>query len=454
MIMSKKKQMAIGALVHGNGSHAASWLMDEARPHASTDIDYYREMAQLAERGKFDFFFIADTPAARTENLKVWSRSPLFMNVLEPITLLSAIAGATTRIGLGATASTSFYEPYNLARLFSSLDHISHGRAAWNVVTSANDYAARNFGLDKLPPHGERYAKAKEFVDVVEALWDSWEDGAFVYDKETCQSFLPEKQHVVDHKGKYFTVHGALNIERSPQGRPVIIQAGASDTGKDFAAEYAEVVFGSSGNLDGAKAFYSDLKGRMSKFGRRPDDLKIASGISVVIGESEQEARDKLESWQDLIHPDVGVMRLGSDLETDLSDLPLDEPVPEHRIPATSNHHQAYFNEIAGMIREGLTLRAIAKRYNRNKANFCGTVKQIADHMEHWMEAGACDGFMISFVALPSTMTDFVEKVVPELQRRGLFRHDYEGRTLREHLGLTRPDNRHAASAAPLAKRA
>jgi FMN-dependent oxidoreductase (nitrilotriacetate monooxygenase family) len=452
--MSKKKQMAIGALVHGNGSHAASWLMDEARPHASTDIDYYREMAQLAERGKFDFFFIADTPAARTENLKVWSRSPLFMNVLEPITLLSAIAGATTRIGLGATASTSFYEPYNLARLFSSLDHISHGRAAWNVVTSANDYAARNFGLDKLPPHGERYAKAKEFVDVVEALWDSWEDGAFVYDKETCQSFLPEKQHVVDHKGKYFTVHGALNIERSPQGRPVIIQAGASDTGKDFAAEYAEVVFGSSGNLDGAKAFYSDLKGRMSKFGRRPDDLKIASGISVVIGESEQEARDKLESWQELIHPDVGVMRLGSDLETDLSDLPLDEPVPEHRIPATSNHHQAYFNEIAGMIREGLTLRAIAKRYNRNKANFCGTVKQIADHMEHWMEAGACDGFMISFVALPSTMTDFVEKVVPELQRRGLFRHDYEGRTLREHLGLTRPDNRHAASAAPLAKRA
>ncbi|MGJ4946460.1 LLM class flavin-dependent oxidoreductase [Bradyrhizobium sp. HKCCYLS1011] len=453
--MSKKKQMAIGALVHANGSHAASWLMDEARPHASTDIDYYREMAQLAERGKFDFFFIADTPAARTENLKVWSRSPLFMNVLEPITLLCAVAGATTRIGLGATASTSFYEPYNIARLFSSLDHISHGRAAWNVVTSANDYAARNFGLDRLPPHADRYTKAKEFLEVVEALWDSWEDGAFVYDKATCQSFLPEKQHLVDHKGKYFTVHGALNIERSPQGRPVIIQAGASDTGRDFAAEHAEVVFGSSGNLDGAKGFYADLKGRMAKFGRRPEDLKICSGISVVIGESEQEARDKLESWQDLIHPDVGVMRLGQDLETDLSDLPLDEPVPEHCIPKTSNHHQAYFNEIAGMIRQGLTLRDIAKRYNRSKANFCGTVQQIADDMEHWLEVGACDGFMISFVALPSTMTDFVEKVVPELQRRGLFRHDYEGRTLREHLGLARPENRNVAAAAQgLAKRA
>jgi len=448
-----KKQMVIGALIHANGSHAASWLMPEARPHASTDIDYYRAMAQTAERGKFDFFFIADTPAARTENLKVWSRSPLFMNVLEPITLLSAIAGATSHIGLGATASTSFFEPYNLARQFASLDHISHGRAAWNVVTSANDYAARNFGLDRLPPHADRYAKAREFVEVVEALWDTWEDDAFVYDKNTCLSFLPEKLHALDHKGEYFTVQGALNIERPPQGRPVIIQAGASDTGRDFAAEFAEVVFGSSGALAPAKAFYGDLKERMVKFGRRPDDLKIASGISVVIGESEQEAREKLESWQELIHPDVGVMRLGQDLETDLSDLPLDQPVPEDRIPKSSNFHKAYFDEIAGMIRQRLTLREIARRYNRAKATFCGTAMQVADHMEAWMEAGACDGFMISFLALPSSLVDFVDKVIPELQRRGVFRTDYTGSTLRDHLGLPRPENRHVLTA-PVAKRA
>jgi N-acetyl-S-(2-succino)cysteine monooxygenase len=453
--MSKKKQMAIGALVHANGSHAASWLMDEARPHASTDIDYYREMVQLAERGKFDFFFIADTPAARTENLQAWSRAPLFMNVLEPITLLAAIAGATTHIGLGATASTSFFEPYNLARQFASLDHISHGRAAWNVVTSANDYAARNFGLERLPPHGERYAKAREFFQVVDALWDTWEDGAWVYDRKTSLSFLPEKQHALDHKGKYFTVQGALNVERSPQGKPVIIQAGASDTGRDFAAEVAEVVFGSSATLPKAKEYYQDLKQRMGKFGRHPDELKIASGISVVVGESEQEARERLESWQELIHPDVGVFRLGMDLETDLSDLPLDQPVPEQRIPKSSNLHKAYFDEIAGMIREGLALGEIARRYNRSKATFCGTAAQVADHMESWMDAGACDGFMISFPALPSTLQDFVDKVVPELQRRGLFRTDYTGHTLRDHLGLRRPENRYASLAsASVAKRA
>ena len=326
--MTKKNQMVIGALIHANGSHAASWLMDEAVPHASTSIDYYRAMAQLSERGKFDFFFIADTPAARTENLKAWSRSPLFMNVLDPITLLAGIAGATSRIGLGATASTSFYEPYNLARQFSSLDHISYGRAAWNVVTSANDYAARNFGLDRLPPHGDRYAKAREFFQVVDALWDTWEDDAWIYDKKTSFSFIPEKQHALDHQGKYFTVRGALNVARPPQGKPVIIQAGASDTGMDFAAEVAEVVFGSSATLPKAKQHYRDLKGRMGKFGRHPDDRKIASGISVVVGESEQEAREKVESWQQLVHPDVGVMRIGMDLETDLSDLPLDQPVP------------------------------------------------------------------------------------------------------------------------------
>ncbi|SCB55707.1 FMN-dependent oxidoreductase, nitrilotriacetate monooxygenase family [Bradyrhizobium shewense] len=444
--MSKKKQIVVGAMILANGTHSASWLMEEAQPSASTSIEYYRAMAQLAERGKLDFFMLADTPGAPTDNLQAWSRSPSYTNVLEPITLLSAVAGATTHIGLGATASTSFFEPYNLARQFASLDHISHGRAAWNVVTSANDYAARNFGLDRLPPHGERYAKAREFWQVVEALWDSWEDGAFVYDRSACLSFLPEKLHTVDHKGKYFTVQGALNIERTPQGRPVIIQAGASDAGRDFAAEVAEVVFGPSGTLGKAKEFYGDLQQRMGKFGRHPDDLKIASAITVVIGESEQEAHEKLEGWQNLIHPDVGVFRLGQDLGTDLSDLPLDQPVPEHRIPKSSNFQKAFFDEITEMIRERLTLRETARRYNRSKAAFCGTAAQVADHMESWIEAGACDGFMISFPALPSTLRDYVEKVVPELQRRGIFRTDYTGHTLRDHLGLRRPENRYASS--------
>lgn len=452
--MSIKKQMVLGALIHPNGSHAASWLLPEAQDNAANDIDFYRRTAQLAESGKFDFFFIADTPAARTDNLKVWSRSPMFMNVLEPITLLSAVAGSTRYIGLGATASTSFFEPYNLARQFASLDHISDGRAAWNVVTSANDYAARNFGLDRLPPHSERYVKAKEFVHVVEALWDTWEDDAFAYDKERCLTFLPEKFHALDHQGKYFGIRGGLNLARPPQGRPVIIQAGSSDTGKEFAAETAEVVFGSGSSLEEARRFYRDLKGLMPKFGREPTDLKIVSGISVVAGESEQEARERLESWQALIHPDVGLLRLGQDLETDLSDLPLDEPVPQDRIPKTSNFHKAYFDQIAGMIRQKMTLREICMRYNRSKATFCGTADQIADFMESWLEAGACDGFMISFPVLPGTLADFVSKVVPELQRREIFRTDYAGTTLREHLGLRRPKNRYAATdkAAPVAK--
>ena len=290
---------------------------------------------------------------------------------------------------------------------------------------------------------------------VVDALWDSWEDDAWVYDRAGAFSFVPGKQHVLDHRGKYFTVHGALNIARPPQGKPVIIQAGASDTGMDFAAEIAEVVFGSSATLPKAQEYYRDLKGRMAKFGRHPDALRIAAGITVVIGESEQEARERVERWQELVHPDVGVMRIGMDLETDLSDLPLHQPVPEHRIPQSSNLHKAYFDEIAGMIREGLTLSEIARRYNRSKATFCGTPAQVADHMEAWIEAGACDGFMISLPALPSTCRDFVDRVVPELQRRGVFRKDYAGRTLRDHLGLRRPENRHVSLAAGrIAKRA
>ena len=440
------KQMALAVLVQGTGAHPASWMQTDEPEDPSTSIDYYTQAAQLAERGCFDLFFIADTPAARTDNLHAWSRFPMFMNVFEPVTLLSAVAARTRHIGLGATASTSFYEPYNLARLFASLDHLSHGRAAWNIVTSANDYAARNFGLDRLPPHGERYERAHEFVDVVKALWDSWEDDAFVNDRSQGRNFDPAKLHVLDHHGKFFNVHGALNIARTPQGRPVLIQAGSSNTGRDFAAETAEVVFASDTTVEQGCRFYDDLKGRMAKFGREPDSLKILAGLPLVIGSSAQEAEDKYQTLQSLIHPDVGRMRLTTDLEVDLSDLPLDEPIPEDRIPAKANFHHTYFAQIAEMVRKKMTLRQIYMSYERGLSTVRGTPGQVADRMEEWMTAGAADGFMLLFHTMPGGLRDFVDHVVPELQRRGLMRRSYSGRTLREHLGLERPANRYVAA--------
>jgi FMN-dependent oxidoreductase (nitrilotriacetate monooxygenase family) len=438
--------MALALLASGTGSHVASWLHPATTPSGGTDIRHYRRLAQLAERGRFDLFFIADTPAARTEKLEAYARFPMFMNVFEPVTLLSALAGATDHIGLGGTVSTSFSEPYNVARQFASLDHISGGRAGWNVVTSANDFAARNFGHAKLAPHAERYARAREFVTVVKALWDTWDDDAFIRDRDAGLFFHPERQHVVSHRGQFFTVEGALNIERAPQGQPVIIQAGASETGKEFAAETAEVVFASNTEVGRSAAFYADLKGRMAKYGRAPGELKVLAGLPVIVGESEQEALDKREALQGMIHPDVGRLRLGMDLELDLSDLPLDEPIPEELIPRTSNLHQMYFNRIVEMIRtEKLTLRQLYLRYERGNKTLCGTVTSIADHMEEWLTADACDGFMLTFPTLPDGLEAFVHTVVPELQRRGLFRQDYTGVTLRDHLGLARPANRYTA---------
>ncbi|HEY0296126.1 MAG TPA: LLM class flavin-dependent oxidoreductase [Bordetella sp.] len=443
-----KKHIPLATLVHATGSHPASWLQASAPRGASTNIEHYRSLAQLAEQGLMDLFFIADTPAARTNRLEAFSRYPMFMNVFEPITLLSALAGSTSHIGLGATASTSFYEPYNLARLFASLDHISHGRAAWNVVTSANDYAARNFGLDKLPPHDRRYEKAAECYDIVDELWDTWDDDAFIYDRADGRVFDPAKQHVTDHKGEFFQVHGALNIARAPQGKPVIIQAGSSEAGKEFAARTAEVVFASDPTLEKSQQFYADLKGRMGKFGRSPDSMKILAGLSVIVGDSKTEAQAKYRTLQELIHPAVGLMRLGDDLEMDLTKLPLDEPIPVSMIPEKSNLHQAYFNQIATLIREQkLTLRQMYTSYERGKVTLCGTPAEIVDEMQNWVESQACDGFMLSFHVLPDHMTDFVRRVTPELQKRGLFRSAYEGKTLRDNLGLARPANRYAKKA-------
>lgn len=444
--MADGKSMSLGLLMHATGAHPASWIHPDTQADASTDVAYYTRVAQIAEAAKFDLFFIADTPAARTENLHAWSRFPMFMNVFEPVTLLSAVAAGTSRIGLGGTVSTSFYEPYNIARIFASLDHISRGRAAWNAVTSANDYAARNFGLDRLPPHARRYERARDSVAIVQELWDTWEDDAFVRDRGTGIYFDPAKQHVTHHEGDFFRVSGALNISRTPQGRPVVIQAGQSEDGKAFAAETAEVVFASANSLEKAQALYRDLKARLPAFGRTQDELKILPGLAPIIGATVEEAEAKYRTMQGLIHPEVARQFLAEDLEANLADLPLDEPVPADRIPAKSNLHQVYFGYIVDLIREGLTLREVCMRYNRGRNVICGTAEQVADLMETWFRAGAADGFMITPQIMPGGLEDFTRAVVPELQRRGLFRTEYEGTTLREHLGLPYPRNRHVVA--------
>jgi FMN-dependent oxidoreductase (nitrilotriacetate monooxygenase family) len=435
--------MSLAILIdQATGTHPASWLHPDTNAAASTDIAYLRGIAQLAERGKFDLFFVADTPAARTDNLHAWSRFPMYMNALEPVTLLTALAGATTHIGLGGTVSTSFSEPYNVARQFASLDHVSAGRAAWNVVTSANDYAARNFGHTALPPHALRYARAGEFVDVVRQLWNTWDDDAFVRDRERGLYFDPVRMHAIHHAGEFFKVDGALNIARAPQGHPVIIQAGASDTGRELAARTAEVVFASDASPESAKAGYDDLKRRVARHGRDPASLRILAGLPVVIGRTQHEAEEKADSLQRMLHPDVGRFRLGTDLEVDLSDLPLDEPIPEHRLPKSANFHKAFFDGIMRIIREeNPTLRQLYLRYERGRKTIKGTAAHIADVMEQWFTMPACDGFMMQFHVLPAGLEEFVTGVVPELQRRGLFRRDYEGRMLRDHLGLRRPPN-------------
>ena len=443
--MDRRSRMSLALLVSPVGAHPASWLHPESNNAPPTDLGFYQRVAETAERGRFDLFFIADTPAARTDNLHAWSRFPMFMNVLEPVTLLTALAGVTRRIGLGGTVSTSFTEPYNVARQFASLDHLSGGRAAWNVVTSANDYAARNFGHAKLAPHALRYERAGEFVDVVRELWDSWEDDAFVQDRSTGLYFDPAKQHPLHHKGKFFELDGALNVARSPQGHPVIIQAGASDTGQDLAARTAEVVFSSNADVAGARDFYQSLKGRMAQYGRQPEELQVLAGLPVIIGRTDEEAEEKYQALQEMVHPDVGRFRLGSDLELDLSDLPLDEPIPIERIPANANFHKAFFDSIVKMIREEKpTLRELYLRYERGRKTIKGSPARIADVMEAWFTAGAADGFMMQFHVMPGGLEEFVALVIPELQRRGFVREEYEGATLREHLGLARPANVHA----------
>lgn len=437
---SRKIVLGCGVFSLPTGFHPSSWRQPKVTRGAATNIKHYVTLAQIAERGFFDLFFVADTPAAKTAKLEILTKNPTYMNMLEPLTLLSALAVTTSHIGLGATVSTSFYEPFNLARQIASIDHISNGRVAWNVVTSASDDAARNFGLDRLPPHDERYQRAEEFFKVVTSLWDSWEDDAFIEDPGTGRLFDPTKFHPTRHKGKHFSVHGALNIGRMPQGRPVIIQAGSSAAGKEFAARTADIVFASDATLVEAQAFYGDLKARLETYGRTPEDLCVLAGFSTVVAGSQSEAEDKYMTMQQFLAPEIGVARIEEDLEADLGGLDLDQPIPESRIPRQANFHKGYFDQITTLIREEkLSLRQLYMKYERGKKTVIGNGKQIADAMEEWFTSQAADGFMLPFYAMPSDLEDFILYVVPELQRRGLYKAEYEGSTLRTHLGLQRP---------------
>ena len=432
------RQLSLGAFLMATGHHVAAWRHPDVPADAGLDFKHYKRLAQIAEAAKFDTLFIADSIAAATGDIaSQMARSDYF----EPLTLLSALSAVTEHIGLIATATTTYNEPYHVARKFASLDHLSSGRAGWNLVTSDAAAEALNFGRDSHVGHAERYARAREFHQVVTGLWDSWEDDAFIRDKASGQYYDPAKLHVLDHQGEHFKVKGPLNVSRSPQGRPVVVQAGSSEVGLELAAETAEVVFTAQTSLAAAQAFYSDLKGRMARFGRHPDSLKIMPGVFVVVGDNTAQAVEKFEQFQDLVEPQVGVALLGRMLGNfDLSGYPLDEPLPE--LPLTDSGQQSRQRLLMQLSRdERLTLAQLGRKIagGRGHYSLVGTASEIADQLQTWFEGRGADGFNILVPHLPGGLEDVATHVIPELQRRGLFRHDYTGTTLRDHLGLARP---------------
>ena len=442
-------QLRLGAFLYPSGHHIAAWRHPEAQADAGVNFRHYVKLAQAAEAAKFDLVFLADGVGTRGDNVEFLSRTAhSYVAQFEPITLLSALAAVTEHVGLVATASTSFNEPYHIARKFASLDHISGGRAGWNLVTSSNEHEAKNFNRDKHFEHAERYERAIEFAEVVGGLWDSWEDDAFLRDKDQGRFFDPERRHVLDHKGRFFQVRGPLNVARSPQGHPVVVQAGSSEAGRDLAARTAEVIFTAQQTLEDAIDFYSDVKGRLAQYGRHPDDLKIMPGVFPIVGRSESEAREKFEQLQALIDPKVGLALVsGLTGGFDLSGYPLDGPIPELPETNASKSRQLLTLELAR--RENLTIRQLYLRVAgaRGHWQLVGTPAQIADQLEDRFVKGGADGYNVMPPVLPAGLDDFVELVIPELRRRGLFRSEYEGRTLRDNLGLRRPVNRHARAA-------
>ncbi len=436
------RQMKLGVSMRMLGYHSAAWRHPSTPPGAGMQLSHFVEMTRIAERGKFDMVFLADAYGVRDPRVPkgTFART---QNVVgfEPLTLLSALAMVSQHIGLVATASTTYNDPYNLARKLASLDHISGGRAGWNVVTSTSDLEARNFGLEHHPSSDDRYARAREFVEIAYGLWDSWDGDAFKHDKQSGIIFDEDKMHALNYKGRHFSVSGPLNVPRSPQDAPVVIQAGASEPGRELAAATASVVYAASPTIEHAQAFYASVKGKMASYGRHPDDLKIMPGVMPIVGRTTQEAQDKLGLLQELLDPLVGLAML-ADGWGDLSAYPLDGPVPPMAFGPTESRARIYADMAA---RGNLTIRQLysAAASSRGHHMIAGTPAQIADTLETWFTGNAADGFNVLPPYSPAGFADFVDLVVPELQKRGLFRSDYEGSTLRENLNVPLPPNRY-----------
>ncbi|GGJ78829.1 monooxygenase [Pilimelia anulata] len=439
------RQLHLNAFLMGVGHHEAAWRHPRTDPRRLTDVAHFRELGRIAERGRLDSVFLADGlsvgPHPR-HNIQT---------VFEPLTLLAAIATATERVGLIATASTSYHEPFALARVFASLDHLSRGRAGWNIVTSASDAEARNFGRDGAAAHADRYRRAAEFVDVAVKLWDSWEDGALVLDRAGGVFADTDRVHPVDHAGEHFAVRGPLNSPRTPQGRPLLVQAGSSPDGRAFAARYAEAVFTAQQTLAEGQEFYRTLKVATAAAGRDPDHVKVLPGIVPIIGSTEAEAARLEREFAELIVPEYALAQLSLLLRTDLSAHPLDGPLPELPDALSTQGNQSRYQLIVDLARrEGLTIRQLLVRLGGGRGHrvLAGTPEQLADDLQRWFTGGAADGFNIMPPHLPGGLADFVDHVVPVLQRRGLFRTEYAASTLRGHYGLPAPANRYARTPA------
>ena len=438
--MKEKGKMKLGLSMRYLGYHMAAWRHPNVPADGSIDFQYFLRTARVAEAAKFDMIFFADGIGIRANDDPKGSLARDSKNAeLEPLTLLAAIGACTSKIGLVATASTTYNEPFHIARKYASIDHISGGRAGWNVVTSWSQQEAWNFSRDEHLGYEERYERADEFVDVVKKLWDSWEDDAFIRDKESGIFYDESKLHIPNHKGKHFGVRGPLNSARTPQGRPLIVQAGAAEAGRELAAKSADLVYSNAQNFDSAKAYYDDIKGRLSKYGRSPDELLIMPGVMPYVGRTRQEAQEKFDELQELIDPLTGLAILYNVLG-DLSGYDLDGPVPDvgnQRVRSIAENH------LETARRENLTIRQMYKRLaSGNNFHLIGTAVDIADEMEAWFKGGAADGFNVCPATLPIGINDFAEFVIPELRKRGLFRTEYEASTLRENLGLQRPSFR------------